>query len=189
MTMVNLFGRLLTIATISAVLMLSGCATTVSSNTKAATKQLNNGDYYEVHHEGRVYVFDDAKTYKSFLDVGETAYRKVYIGEGPHGMTLVFGLTKSDKKKTSGIASIDMYHGKMKGADDFYGEMQVEGRIYVFSTWDDLTAFKKVGEAPYRYTDIGAGPEGKTIVYVLNKSNKKKRPDALIAQFKKMHNM
>ncbi|MCW8827322.1 MAG: hypothetical protein OQK78_12960 [Gammaproteobacteria bacterium] len=188
--MANHISRLLTVAAIGTGLVLSGCAANSTTDTMSATAmQLNNDDFYEVHHEGRIYIFDDAKTYKSYLDVGETAFRKVYIGEGPKGETLVFGLTKADKKKSSGIASIDMYHGKMAGAEKFYGEMMVEGRIYVFSTWKDLTAFKQVGEAPYRFTDIGAGPEGKTVVYVLNKANKKKRPDSLISQFKNMHNM
>lgn len=190
--MIKLFSQYLTVAALGTGLFLTGCAssgdTTSSTSSKTATaKQLNNDDYYEVHHEGRVYVFDDAETYLSFLSVGETAYRKVYIGEGPHGQTLVFGLTKGDKKKRSGIASIDMYHGKMAGADNFYGEMQVEDRIYVFNRWADLTSFKRVGEATYRFTQIGAGPDGKTVVYVLNKSNKKRRPDALMAKFEQMH--
>jgi hypothetical protein len=150
---------------------------------------MNNDDYYEVEHEGRLYVFDDAATYKSFLEVGETAYRKVRIAAGPNGETIVFGLTGKDKKKMSGIASIDMYDGKLEGAEDFYGEIHHEGRLYVFSEWADLKAFKTVYEAPYRFTMIGEGPKGETVVIVLNKGNKKKHPAAQIAAFKAMHGM
>ncbi len=171
----------------SALLLLQGCSQ--QAVKPEAAQSLNNEDYYEVEHEGRLYVFDDVATYKSFLDVGETAYRKVRIGAGPNGETVVFGLTGKDKKKTSGIASIDMYDGKLAGADDFYGEIHHEGRLYVFTEWADLQAFKKVGEAPYRYTMIGEGPKGETVVIVLNKGNKKKHPAGQIAAFKAMHAM
>jgi len=43
------------------------------------------------------------------------------------------------------------------------------------------------GEAALRFSDIGAGPDGKTVIYVLNSNNKKQRPDALMAEFKKKH--
>ena len=44
-------------------------------------------------------------------------------------------------------------------------------------------------EAPYRYTMIGAGPKGETVVIVLNKDNKKKHPETQIAAFMAMHGM
>ncbi|MBJ7536704.1 hypothetical protein I8J31_03325 [Marinomonas sp. C1424] len=155
----------------------------------AEAASMNNEDLYEVHHEGRIYVFDDRATYESFLAVGETTFRKVHIGEGPKGETIVFGLTSADKKKTSGIASIDMYEGKLAGAEPFYGEMRVEGRIYVFGSLKEMNSARTVGEVPLRYTDIGAGPKGETVVYALNSSNKKVKPTAMITMFKKMNGM
>lgn len=181
--------KLLTGALITAAaLTLAGCQ---SNEVKtAAAPVLNNQDLYEVQHEGRHYVFDDYKTYKSFLSVGETAYRKVYIGGGTHGETLVFGLRKEDKKKMAGIAGIDMFNGKLAAADNFYGELRGEdGRLYVFSTLEDMKAVREVGEAAYRFTQIGAGPEGQTVVFVLNKSNKKKKPVALMAQYKQVNGL
>ncbi|TDO99456.1 hypothetical protein [Marinomonas balearica] len=160
-----------------------------SDDMAAAEMSLNNEDMYEVHHEGRIYVFDDKGIYESFMAVGETAFRKVRIGEGPHGETIVFGLTGADKKKTSGIASIDMYDGNLEGAEDFYGEMRTEGRIYVFQSLEEMNTARLVGEVPLRYTQIGAGPKGETVVFALNSSNKKQKPEALIAKFKKMNNM
>jgi len=143
---------------------------------------------YEVHHEdGRLYFFYDKKSYTHFLQHGETPYTYKRIASGPHGETLVFGLMGKDKKKTSGIPSVEMFDGKQQ-PELSYGEARVEGRIYVFSTLKDMEDMRTVGEAPYRYTDIGSGPNGETVVYVLNKGNKKKRPDALIAAFKKAYN-
>lgn len=172
---------------IGALLTLQGCAQ--QNDREVMTQNINNEDYYEVVHEGRLYVFDDAATYKSFLEVGETSYRKVRIGAGPKGETVVFGLSSSDKKKSSGIASIEMYDGKLAGGESFYGEIHHEDRIYVFDRWDDLQSFKQVGEAIYRYSMIGEGPKGETVVIVLNKENKKKHPAVQIAAFKAMHEL
>ncbi len=150
----------------------------------------NTNDYYQVFKEGRVYIFDDFKTYQSFINVGETAYRLTRIGAGQNGETIVFGLQKKDKKMRSGIGSVSMYDGIANGIDTgFYGEVRKDGRIYVFSEWEDLQSFLKVGEAPYRFTQIGAGPKGETLVYVLNKTNKKKKPVDLISEFNKKHTL
>ncbi len=167
---------------------LTACGGQNTKKDEMVDVQLNNDDFYEVHAEGRIYLFDDLATYQSFNEVGETSYRKVYIGEGPKGETLVFGLTGEDKKKTAGIASIDMYHGELAAAENFYGEMQVEGRIYVFDSYKEMETVRKTGEAAYRFTDIGSGPNGETVVYVLQSAKKKQKPVDMIAAFK-AHNM
>ncbi|HEY9147854.1 MAG TPA: hypothetical protein VIQ22_02495 [Gammaproteobacteria bacterium] len=166
---------------------LSGCGQKGVQEEAAASH--NNEDYYEVHAEGRIHVFDDAPTYLSFLSVGETAFRKVRIGDGPKGETVVFGLTAEDKKKSEGIAGIDMFDGKLQGGEPFYGEIVNEGRINVFNNWQEMQVYKQTGEAAYRYTDIGSGPKGETVVYVLTKEEKKHRPDATIAKFRQMRSM
>lgn len=153
-----------------------------------AQANINNEDYYEAHHDGRIYVFDDQTTWLSFVATGEAPYRLARIGGGPEGKTIVFGLSEADKKKSSGIAGMDMYDGVLEGAgEDFYAEMIVEERFYVFSKWDDLQGFRQTLDAPLRFTEIGAGPGGRSIVYVLNDSNKKQRPDALRAKFRQIH--
>lgn len=175
---------------VASTLLLTACAgSSVKSENemKAAAVNLNNQDMYEVHEEGRIFLFDDRATYEDFLAVGETSFRKVRIGDGPKGETLVFGLTNEDKKKTSGIASIDMYDGKLAGAESFYGETRMEGRIYVFQSLDEMNEARIVGEVPLRYTDIAAGPNGETVVYALNGSNKKHKPVELMAKFKEMN--
>lgn len=156
----------------------------VKKEEMAEAKPMNNDDFYEAHHEGRIYLFDDWATYQSYKEVGETSFRKVYIGEGPKGETLVFGLTGKDKKKSSGIASIDMYNGALAPAAGFYGEMMIEGRIYVFDSYKEMETVRTTGEAAYRFTEIGSGPNGETVVYVLQKSKKKQKPVEMIAEFK-----
>lgn len=162
----------------------------LASQGVLAGPHYNVNDYYQVYKEGRIYIFDDLDTYLGFLELGETPYRLTRIGAGPEGETVVFGLQKKDKSMRSGIGSVDLYDGKADGAGfGFYGEVVKEGRVYVFSDWADLKTFLKVGEAPYRYTNIGAGPKGETIVFVLNKENKNDKPVDLIVLFKKNHKM
>ena len=176
--------------TLAALTLLTACGgETVKSNDVKAALEANNQDLYEVHHDNRIHIFDDRATYESFLEVGETSFRLVRIGAGPKGETIVFGLTNEDKKKTSGIASVDMYEGTLEGAAVFYGEMRVEGRIYVFSSLEEMNNARAVGEVPLRYTQIGAGPKGETVVYALNGDNKKVKPVAMIELFKKMNDM
>ncbi len=170
-------------------LTLSALALVIGSQTATAEPHYNVNDYYQVTKEGRIYIFDDFKTYESFNQVGETAYRLTRIGAGPNGETIVFGLSKKDKKMRSSLGSVALYEGTADGiANGFYGEVVDDhGRIHVFSEWADLKSFLQVGEAPYRFTQIGSGPNGETLVFVLNKKNKKKKPVELMAEFNKKH--
>jgi hypothetical protein len=174
--------------------MMTGCSTAPESNSAqveakvventAVAPSLNNEDLYVVYQDGRMNVFYDADLYKGFLQLGETSFRKTFIGAGPKGETLMYGLTKADKKNLTGIPSIEMMEGRLVAADDFYGEIIAEGRINVFDDWKLFQMFMAHGEVPFRLTDIGAGPKGETVVYALTKETKKKRPEALIAKFK-----
>ncbi len=164
------------------VMLLSACGTT--SMTKAGG---GVSEVYEVHHEGRIHVFYDRKLYTDFLKLGETPYRLTRIGAGPNNETLVFGLTKKDKKKRSGIPVVDLFDGKAKPAEDFYAEMVKHGRIYIFNNFDDMKTVRDFGHPNYQYSMIGAGPNGETLVFVLNKQNKKKRPTGLIKKYEQHH--
>ncbi|MDX1347694.1 MAG: hypothetical protein R3189_05540 [Thiomicrorhabdus chilensis] len=173
--------------------LMAGCTATqekaVDTKAQEVVQTLNNDDLYVVYHDGRMNVFYDADLYKEFMQIGETSYRKTFIGAGPKGETVVHGLTKADKKKLVGIPSIEMMEERMPVAENFYGEIIADGRINVFSDWGNFKAFMAHGEVPYRLTDIGAGPKGETVVYALTKESKKKRPEALIAKFKAFHGM
>lgn len=167
-------------------IMLMGMTATACASNQAGTQ--TEDQFLEVHEDRRIHIFYDKHTYDEFQQLGETSFRLTRIGAGPKGETLVFGLTAADKKKTSGIPSIEIYDGQRKPAN-FYGEMRAEGRIYVFSTYDDMKMVRETGEAALRYSDIGAGPKGETVIYVLNNSNKKEKPVALMEQFRKFNGM
>lgn len=176
-----MFKRILLLALPILFTTLVGCASNTATSTMAASSPAM--EIYEVHHDGRINVFYDRKLYKDFLGLGETPFRLTRIGAGPKGETIVFGLTKHDKKLKHSIPAIDLYDGKIKASDNFYGEMVKHNRIYVFDSYAEMKTVREFGHPNYMYTQIGAGPKGETIVFVLNKHNKKKRPDTLIKKY------
>lgn len=172
---ITYFSSIITLIT-----LLAGCASNPS------TDSANKLNIYEVHHEGRIHVFYDKKLLKEFNQLGETSYRLTKIAAGPNRETMVFGLTKKDKKLKKPVPAIELYAGNLK-QDNIYAEMYKHGRIYVFNSFKDMATVRSFGHPNYMYSQIASGPNRETVVYVLNKNNKKKRPDALIAEFKK-HN-
>lgn len=168
------------------VVVLSACSQVKEASVPVKVAETAS-EIYEVHDDGRIYAFYDKKTFKEFMQVGETAYRLTRIGAGPNGETMVFGLTKNDKKKGADTPAVKLYEGKIKAADNFYAETIRHGRIYVFSTFEDMQTVRQFGHPNFFYTEIGSGPKGETVVYVLNKQTKKHKPADLIAEFEK-HN-
>lgn len=174
----------------SATLLLAlGAMAAFAVQAEDAVPAYNINDYYEVHKDQRIYVFDDAKTYQDFLASGETPYRLTRIGAGPQGETIVFGLRAMDKeRKESELGGVRLYEGKVDGIDTgFYAEVEKDNRIFVFDDAKNFKAFRSGGETPFRYTEIGSGPHGETLVYVLSKSVADKKPEALIERFKQLH--
>ena len=90
-------------------------------------------EIYEVHHDGRLHVFYDRKLYKEFLELGETPFRLTRIGAGPKGQTIVFGLTKKDKKKPGSVDAIKIYDKKINEYLEYDGTKTqiIENRQYI----------------------------------------------------------
>lgn len=176
--------------------LLAGCATNedkaalATSEPVKAAASLNNDDLFIAYVDGRENVFYDVDLYREFLQMGETAYRKTYIGAGTNGMSVSYGLTKEDKKKPTNPAE-QMMKGEMAAAEKFHGEVfkAEENRFYVFSTWADFETYVTTGVDNLRYSDIGSGPKGETVVYVLNNQNKKQKPVESIRKFKANHGL
>jgi hypothetical protein len=134
---------------------------------------------------GRVHAFGDTKNYFDFLAHGEVALTRTKVGAGPGGKTLVFGITGDDVKANRPSRGEQILDGSVPAGAGFYGEAVKAGRYYVFGDLKDMTNFTAFGEVPYSYTDIGAGPKGETIVYVMNKdSYAKGKPQDRADRFK-----
>ncbi len=134
---------------------------------------------------GRVHAFGDTKNYFDFLAHGEVALTRTKVGAGPGGKTLVFGITGDDVKANRPSRGEQILDGSVPASAGFYGEAVKGGRYYLFGDLKDMTNFTAYGEVPYSYTDIGAGPKGETIVYVMNKdSYAKGKPQDRADRFK-----
>lgn len=120
---------------------------------------------------GRVHAFGDTKNYFDFLAHGEVALTRTQVGAGPGGKTLVFGITGDDVKANKPSRGEQILGGSLPPGDKFYGEVFKGGRFYLFGNLKDMTDFTAFGEVPYSYTEIGAGPKGETLVYVMNKDS------------------
>lgn len=160
-------------------------ATTPAVTQAAPAATLLASEYYVVLPEdGRFYAFGDFKTYQQYLEHGEVALTRARIGAGPTGQTVVFGITNDDVKANRPNGAELVFDGKATGGADFYGEVFKSGRYYVFGDLKDMQSFAAFGEVPYAYTDIGAGPKGATMVWVMNgASYKLGRPESRIARF------
>lgn len=136
---------------------------------------------------GRIHLFGDTRNYFDFLAHGEVLLTRTRIGEGPGGRTLVYGITSDDVKANAPSLGERVMAGSLPPAADFYGEVVKNGRFYVFGELKDMKDFIAFGEVPYSYTDIGAGPKGETIVYVMNKdSYPKGKPQQRVDRFKSL---
>lgn len=168
----------------------SGCATdpapatqpaaTAASAAMAAPAEL----FVVLPASGRMYVFGDTKNYFDFLAHDEVALTRTQIGAGPDGKTLVYGITNADVKSNKPSRGEDIMGGRVAVDHGFYGEVFKNGRFYVFGDLKELKDFAAFGEVAYGYTDIGVGPKGESLVYVMNKdSYKKGKPADRMARF------
>lgn len=175
---------------------LSGCATqqvagsaTASHQTQAAVEE--KAHYFVVFHEnGRLYAFSDPALYLLFLEHNEVPFTRTRIGGGPSGETVIIGLTKNETKLALDKPTQTelFFDDKIGAVGPFYGEVVYNGRYYVFGEWQDMKAFLQHKEAPWTYTEIGAAPNGETVIYVLNKKTKDQgRPVAMVEAFQKLH--
>ena len=72
-------------------------------------------------------------------------------------LTLVAGCQHAPKGNTTPEATAEV-------SSDYF-EFEHDGRIYVFASEESLESFKKTHHMPYTFTAIGAGPDGKTVVF------------------------
>lgn len=134
---------------------------------------------------GRVHAFGDLKNYADFLEHGEVALTRTGVGAGPGGKTIVYGITSDDVKNNQPSRAEQILAASAPEPTAFYGEVFRDGRFFLFGERKDMVDFMAFGEVPYSYTDVGAGPRGETIVYVMNKvSYAKGKPTQRADRFK-----
>ena len=169
--------------------MLAATLTACAAPAQVAKQEsLNNEDWYQVRTDTQVYVFDDYQVFKDFLATGKAPVMRSLEEKDPAGQELILALRAEDEgKPLEKISAYRFLKVSQPPASPFYGEVRQEGKIFVFKRYGDMMDTLKLGEPIFRYTDIGGGPEGKTVIYGLQKEEG--RPEATIQQFRKNHMM
>ncbi|MDP3083127.1 MAG: hypothetical protein Q8N44_05480 [Rubrivivax sp.] len=136
---------------------------------------------------GRIHAFGDTRNYADFLAHGEVALTRTAVGAGPGGKTIVYGITADDVKSNQPSRAEQTLAASAAAPAAFYGEAFRDGRFFLFGNLKDMSDFMAFGEVPYSYTDVGAGPQGETLVYVMNKdSHAKGKPQDRTERFKSL---
>ncbi len=140
--------------------------------------------YHVWEHHGRIYVISNKKTNEKFKKFGHLPYTRTLLGAGPNGETVVFEVDKKNPKVADKLES--KYTGKpfMVNSEMGYHVWEHHGRIYVIGNEKTNEKFKKFGHLPYTRTLLGAGPNGETVVFEVDKKNKM-LADQLMRRFQK----
>jgi hypothetical protein len=183
-------------------ILLSGCATTSQDKPAPqapaaqpaaqaaapakAEQAVRTENLFVVYHEnGRLYAVASPKDYLSFLATDELSFSRTRIGAGASGETVVFGIDRNEANNLGAPArSEQLYEGKQAVTGPFYGEVFRNGRYFVFNNWNAFRAFLATKELPFSFTEVGAGPKGATVVYVLDRESVKAgRPARMVEAF------
>ena len=140
-------------------------------------------DFYVYDHDGRYYVIGNAEMAMKFEGSGHLPYTRTLIGAGPHGRTVIFEVVKKQPDYVERLQ--EMYESTpqlvAKEGEEYF-VYHHQGRYYVIGSTKMSIEFIGSGHLPYTRTIIGGGPQGKTIVFEVDK----KKPDyveRLMAQF------
>jgi len=170
------------------VLVAGGCAATQpdaehatpkqapAAETKAALLQpvdVQGDDYFVYENAGRIYVLGQEKTSRFFAEHKHIPYARTQIGTGPRGETLVFEIDKKNPELTERL--IQTFAARPFPVQHEKGLYVYKhlGRFYVLGSRESAGKFVAHGSIPYARTLIGAGPNGETIVYEIDKKDPK----------------
>lgn len=132
----------------------------------------NGSDYFVYEYHDRVYVIGQAETNAKFLKSPHLPYTKTLLGAGPHGETVVFEVDKKNPNLAENLLA--MYEKRPKlvyqSGDDYFVFKHHE-RLFVVGDAEMANSFANHGHLPYTRTMLGAGPEGQTVVFQVDKKD------------------
>ena len=166
-------------ATLLSALVLTGCNQTTQSTANKvsaaavpppATPEAPTMGYWEHEHDGRIYVIGNEATNAAFLESHHLPYTFTKIGAGPKGETVVVEAGKSGSELQNALWE------KFSLRNLYYAEEEHDGRIYVLGSAKSHLGFRSNPHLPLALTLIGAGVDGKTVVFEVAKDNDAQAP-------------
>jgi hypothetical protein len=139
--------------------------------------------FYVYEHDGRYYVIGSAEMARKFARSGPLPYTRTLIGAGPHGRTVVFEVVKKKPEYVERLQEEyeSTPHLVARDGDDYFVYHQ-HGRYYVIGSTAMSIKFIGSGHLPYTHTLVGGGPQGKTVVFEVDKK-KPEYVERLMARF------
>lgn len=146
----------------------------VAAYKKTPYRMMDNGkDMFVYRAHGRTYVIGTPKTNAKFMKSGHLPYTKTIIGGGPFGDTLVYEVAKKKPEFVKDLMKrFDSTPFELESNGKDYFVYKLKGRVYVIGQAKTNVKFKKSGHLPYTRTLLGAGPNGETVVFEVNKKDK-----------------
>lgn len=117
------------------------------------------GDYFEIVHDGRVYLVGSAASYAAQKVAPHLPYSHSRVGAGPAGETVIVELDPKD------AAHQERLWDEYVRRHLFYEELQHEGRIYVVGSQKSLAALRETQHLAYTQTILGYGPQSATVIF------------------------
>jgi hypothetical protein len=140
---------------------------------KTAFLQMQKGDdYYVWSYNGRLYVIGSAEMSKKFEAHKHLPYTRTLLGAGPNGETVIFEVNKKDKSYVQRLE--DTYKAtpyQLDSNNKDYFVYKYNGRVFVIGDKKMSEKFEAHKHLPYTRTILGAGPNGETVVFQVDKKN------------------
>lgn len=154
-----------------AVMFITGCSG-MSAQEEPATRQIlsKDGNFFVWEHLDRHYVIGSEASNAKFKKSPHLPYAKTILGAGPSGETVVYEINKKDGAYAERL--MDTYEKTpflVESKGDNYFVYKVHGRYYVVGNEATRDKLVKNGHIPYAKTILGAGPNGETVVFEIDK--------------------
>lgn len=144
---------------------------TEKSSTKPVLMSTNHTDFFVYYYNGRVYVIGSKKMSEKFASQHHLPYTRTILGEGPKGETVIYEV---QKKKPEYVDSLQQKFAGTPALLDQQAKYYVwkyAGRIYVIGKEKTNQAFISNHFLPYTRTVLGAGPQGETVIFEVDKKD------------------
>lgn len=128
--------------------------------------------YHLWKYKERLYVTGNPETNENFRHHPHLPYTKTILGLGPFGETVIFEVDKKDTEFVDGlVAKYESTPFLIRSEEDDFHVWIYKGRIYVIGHKKTHENFKKHPHLPYTKTVLGAGPNGETVIFEVDKKD------------------
>lgn len=129
-----------------------------------------DGDSFNVwKYNGRIYVIGTKKVNEGFKTLHHLPYTRTILGAGPNGETVIYEVDKKNPELSEQLKTRYENTPVLLESEENYYVWKYKGRIYVIGNESTHESFGKSPHLPYTRTILGAGPNGETVIFEVDK--------------------